>query len=38
MRHVNLDAEHNHQLESRMREICQSGLEGGGAVEALPTL
>jgi len=27
----------NHQLESRMREIRQSGLEGGGAHKALPT-
>ena len=36
MRHVNLDAEHNHQRESRMREIRQSGLEGGGAVRGSP--
>jgi hypothetical protein len=27
----------NHQLESRMREIRQSGSEGGGACVALPT-
>jgi len=28
---VNLDFRDNRQLESRMREIRQSGLEGGGA-------
>jgi hypothetical protein len=37
-RHADLYKELNYQLESRMREIRQSGSEGGGAVNpALPT-
>jgi hypothetical protein len=33
---VQIYLEENHQLESRMREICQSGSEGGGGREASP--
>jgi hypothetical protein len=28
----------NHQLESRMQEICQSGSEGGARLTFVPTL
>jgi hypothetical protein len=27
----------NHQLESRMQEICQSGSEGGAKLSFVPT-
>ena len=34
--HVHIYPEQDHQLESRMREIRQSGSEGGGGREASP--
>jgi hypothetical protein len=33
---VQIYLEQNHQLESRMREIRQSGSEGGGALAGSP--